>query len=122
MIAFGGFPLLDGCNPFIELYRAMACAPGVFDIHHGANGMITFETNERARGRWSLLFHSINLAQRSLTLMGVEHKDLYVKQAERWWIAETRSRRRSCLIHPVDDAGTPRVAVMGEPPAAFGQE
>lgn len=120
VIAFDGFPPFTGRDTFVEAYRAMGCAPGVFDIHHGANGIITFETAERSRGAWSLLFHSINLSNRTLTLMGVEYDDLYVKQDGRWWIAETRSRRHSCLIHSVDQSGAATVTTMGEPPATFG--
>jgi hypothetical protein len=78
------------------------------------------EHPRRAHGAWSLLFHSINLANRTLTLMGVEYDDLYVKQDGRWWIAETRSRRLSCLIHSVDERGSATVSSMGEPPAIFG--
>ena len=120
VIAFDGFPPFAGREAFLDVYRQMACVPGVFDIHHGANGVITFETAERAQGQWSLLFHSINLGTRTLTLMGVEYDDLYVKQDRRWWIAETRSQRHSCLIHSVDDSGAASVTVMGEPPATFG--
>lgn len=120
VIAFDGFPPFAGRDAFVDVYRQMACVPGVFDIHHGANGIITFETAERAQGQWSLLFHSINLGNRTLTLMGVEYDDRYVKQDGRWWIAETRSQRHSCLIHSIDDAGAASVTVMGEPPATFG--
>ena len=52
--------------------------------------------------------------------MGVEYQDIYVKQDGRWWIAETRSSRKSCLIHSVDDEGRVTVQVMGEPPESFG--
>ena len=120
VIAFDGFPPLDGRDAFVALYSQMACTPGVFDIHHGANGVITFDDADRALGQWSLLFHSINLADRTLTLMGVEYEDVYVKQDRRWWIAETRSRRLSCLIHSVDKRGSATVSSMGEPPATFG--
>lgn len=120
VIAYDGFPPFAGRDAFVAVYAEMGCAPGVFDIHHGANGVIGFETPESARGQWSLLFHSINLGQRSLTLMGVEYDDLYVKQDGRWWIAETRSRRTSCLIHSVDERGSASVISMGEPPATFG--
>ncbi len=120
VIAFDGFPPFAGREAFVDVYRQMACVPGVFDIHHGANGIITFETAERAQGQWSLLFHSINLGTRTLTLMGVEYDDLYVKRDGRWWIAETRSQRHSCLIHSVDDTGAATVTTMGEPPATFG--
>jgi len=120
VIAFDGFPPFAGREAFVDVYRQMACVPGVFDIHHGTNGIITFETAERAQGQWSLLFHSINLGNRTLTLMGVEYDDIYVKRDGRWWIAETRSQRHSCLIHSVDDTGAAKVTVMGEPPATFG--
>ncbi len=120
VIAFDGFPPFAGRDAFVDVYREMGCAPGVFDIHHGANGVITFESDESASGQWSLLFHSINLANRTLTLMGVEYDDRYAKQDGRWWIAETRSRRTSCLIHSVDEAGSAKVSIMGQPPATFG--
>lgn len=120
VIAFDGFPPFAGRDAFVDLYRQMACAPGVFDIHHGANGIITFESADRARGQWSLLFHSIVLANRSVTQMGVEYDDLYARQGGRWWIAETRSQRQSCLIHTVGEDGQATVSVMGEPPANYG--
>jgi hypothetical protein len=120
VIAYDGFPAFDSRDAFVAIYAEMGCAPGIFDIHHGANGVIAFEGNDRARGQWSLLFHNINLASRTLTQMGVEYDDVYVKRDGRWWIAETRSRRLSCLIHAVDEAGEARVAVMGEAPATFG--
>ncbi|WP_374527064.1 nuclear transport factor 2 family protein [Novosphingobium sp.] len=120
VIAYDGFPEFTDRDAFVDVYAQMGCAPGIFDIHHGANGHITFESDTRARGQWSLLFHNINLASRSLTQMGVEYDDIYVKQDGRWWIAETRSRRLSCLIHAVDEDGLARVTVMGEAPSSFG--
>ena len=120
VIAYEGFPAFDNREDFVAIYRQMGCAPGIFDIHHGANGVIEFDGESRARGRWSLFFHNINLGSRTLTQMGVEYDDVYVKHEGRWVIAETRSRRTSCLIHAVDGAGHATVAAMGEPPASFG--
>ena len=120
VIAYDGFPAFDGRDAFVAVYAQMGCAAGVFDIHHGANGIVEFDGPDRARGQWSLLFHNINLAARTLTQLGVEYEDVYVRQDGRWWIAETRSRRQSCLIHTVDADGRPTVTVMGEPPATFG--
>jgi hypothetical protein len=120
IIAYDGFPPFDNRDDFVAIYAQMGCAPGIFDIHHGANGIISFDSETRALGKWSLYFHNINLAARSLTQMGVEYDDIYVKQDGRWWIAETRTRRLSCLIHSVDEAGQATVAVMGEAPANFG--
>ncbi len=120
VIAYEGFPPFNNREDFVAIYAQMGCAPGIYDMHHAANGIITFESTTRARGQWSLFFHNINLAGRTLTQMGVEYDDIYVKDAGRWWIAETRSRRTSCLIHSVDADGTAAVNVMGDPPAAFG--
>ena len=120
VIAYEGFPPFNNREDFVAIYEQMGCAPGIYDMHHAANGIITFESATRAHGQWSLFFHNINLAGRTLTQMGVEYDDIYVKDAGRWWIAETRSRRTSCLIHGVDEDGAATVTVMGDPPAAFG--
>lgn len=120
VIAYDGFPAFADREAFVAVYAELGCAPGIFDIHHGANGVIAIDGADRATGQWSLLFHNINLASRTLTQMGVEYDDVYVRQDGRWWIAETRSRRLSCLIHAVDADGRPSVAVMGEAPETFG--
>ncbi|MEY5007968.1 MAG: hypothetical protein RL764_1284 [Pseudomonadota bacterium] len=120
-IAYEGFPPFDNREDFVAIYRQMGCTPDIFDIHHAANGIIRFDSDVRATGTWSLYFHNIHLGQRTLTQMGVVYDDVYVKENGRWWIAETRSRRTSCLIHSVDDAGTAHVAVMGPAPANFGE-
>jgi len=120
VIAYEGFPPFNNREDFVAIYAQMGCAPGIYDMHHAANGIITFESATRARGQWSLFFHNINLAGRTLTQMGVEYEDVYVKDVGRWWIAETRSRRTSCLIHSVDADGTATVNVMGDPPSVFG--
>lgn len=123
VIAFDGFPRFEARDPFIEIYRQMACTPGIFDIHHGANGILTFTDDDHAVGQWSLLFHNINLAARTLTQMGVEYDDRYTREADgRWRIAETRSRRVSTLVHSVNQAGQPIVTIMGEMTGAFGAE
>ena len=121
VIAYDGFPPFDNRDDFVAIYAQMGCAPGIFDIHHGANGIIVFERAERATGKWSLFFHNINLAAKSLTQMGVEYDDVYVKQGGRWWISETRTKRLSCLIHSVDGEGNATVTAMGDPPANFGE-
>jgi SnoaL-like domain len=121
IIAYEGFPPFSDRDDFVAIYAQMGCGPEIFDIHHGANGIISFESETRATGKWSLFFHNINLAARSLTQMGVEYDDVYVKQDGRWWIAQTYTKRTSCLIHSVDDAGKPMVTVIGDPPAAFGE-
>ncbi|MBM4214190.1 MAG: nuclear transport factor 2 family protein [Gammaproteobacteria bacterium] len=119
VIAYDGFPAFDNRDDFVAIYAQMGCVPGVFDIHHGANGIISFASPERAMGKWSLYFHNINLNLNTVTQMGVEYDDVYVKRDGRWWIAETRTKRTSCLIHSVEN-GELKLVVMGDPPAAFG--
>lgn len=120
-IDFEGFPPFDNREAFVAVYRQFGCAPGVHDIHHAANGVVRFESAERAIGQWSLLFHNINLSARTVTQFGVEYDDVYVVRDGRWWIAETRSRRKSCVIEKVDDAGHTTVIALGEAPAVFGE-
>ena len=121
LIAYEGFPEFHDREAFIAIYRDLGCAPGIHDIHHAANGIISFDDADTASGRWSLLFHNINLAARTLTQFGVEYADRYVRHDGRWWITETRSWRKSCVIQTVDTAGHPQIIVMGDAPAQFGQ-
>jgi hypothetical protein len=49
------------CEAFVDIYRGVRCAPGIFDIHHRANGIIEFDGERRATGRCLVFFHNINL-------------------------------------------------------------
>jgi hypothetical protein len=120
-VSFEGFPPFANRDDFVAVYRQFGCAPGIHDIHHAANGVITFDSAEQARGQWALSFHNINLAARTLTQFGIEYDDLYVKRDGRWWIAETVSRKKSVLVQVVDEHGNARVAEMGHSDAAFGK-
>lgn len=120
-VRFEGFPDFDRRDDFVAVYREFGSVQGIFDIHHAANGVITFPSPERATGQWALTFHNINLAQRTLTQFGIEYDDTYVKQDGRWWIAETASRKKSVLVQSVDEAGAIRVEAMGSDERPFGE-
>jgi hypothetical protein len=120
-IAFEGFPEFSERDPFIEVYREFGCAKGVFDIHQGGTGVIEMTSETEAQGWWPLYFHNINLAERTLTQLGVEYEDRYVLQAGQWLIAESRSYRKSCLIQAVDAQGAVMTVAMGDAPGAFGE-
>lgn len=120
-IRFEGFPAFDSAADFVAVYRQMGCVPGIFDMHHAANGVIAFDGPDRATGQWALTFHTIDLAHRRVTQFGIEYDDVYVRQQGRWWIAETHSRRKSLLVQEVDEDGNLRVAAMGESDAEFGK-
>lgn len=122
VVAFEGFPIFTDRESFIAVYQKFGCAPGIYDIHHGGNGVVEFDGEGRARGKWSLVFHNVNLGARTLSQFGVEYDDVYVRQEGRWRIAETRSRRKSVLIETVDADGRTMVTTMGETDAAFGEK
>ena len=119
-IRFEGFPPFNNREDFVEIYRQFGCVPGVCDIHHAVNGVIDFSGSDRATGQWALTFHTINLAQRTITQFGIEYEDVYVREGGRWWIAETLSRRKSVLVQAVDAEGGMRVVALGESEEAFG--
>jgi hypothetical protein len=121
-IDFEGFPPFDKRDDFVAVYRELGCQPGIYDIHHAANGIVEFDSPDRATGKWSLTFHNVNLAQRTLTQFGIEYKDVYVREGGRWWIAETKSRRKSAVVQTVDDEGGVKTVVLGETDQAFAEE
>lgn len=120
-IRFEGFPPFDNAADFVAVYRQFGCVPGIFDIHHAANGIVSFDGPDRTLGQWSLTFHSIDLAARRITQFGIEYDDVYLRLDGRWWIAESTSRRKSLLVQTVGEDGMLRVAAMGESDAAFGE-
>ena len=120
VIAYEGFPAFDNRDAFVTVFAQMGCQPGIYDIHHATNGVISFESDNRATGLWSLHFQTIILANRSVTQMGVEYQDVYVKESGRWWIAETRTRRTSFLGQVIGEDGTPNVFALGTGPEVFG--
>ena len=120
-IRYEGFPPFDNRDDFVAVYRQFGCVPGIFDIHHAANGVIDFESADRATGQWALTFHNINLANRTTTQFGIEYDDLYIRQDGRWWIAETASRKKSALVQSVDAGGLVRVVSLGETDKPFGE-
>jgi len=120
-IRYDGFPPFDNREDFVAVYRKFGCVPGVFDMHHAANGVIECDGQDHATGQWALTFHTINLAHRTVTQFGIEYDDVYVRQDGRWWIAESTSHRKSVLVQTVDEAGNLRVVALGESDAAFGE-
>jgi hypothetical protein len=121
VIAYEGFPEFTDRDSFVQIFRTMGCQPGIYDIHHGANPEITLTGSDTATGKWSLFFQNINLNQRTIMQMGVEYDDDYVRKNGRWWIAQTATKRTSCLLQTVGEDGTLTVLSMGAAPAQFGE-
>jgi hypothetical protein len=120
VIAYEGFPAFEDRDAFVDVFAKMGCQPGVFDMHHATNSDISFLSRDEAKGKWSLNFHSIVLFSRTVTHMGVEYEDRYVRRDGRWWIAETRTKRPYCHIVKIGELGTPCTTSLGAPPTAYG--
>ena len=112
-IEYEGFPSFANREDFVAIYQQMGCQPHIFDIHHGANGVIEFDGEDRASGQWALTFHNIDLSGRTVTQFGIEYEDNYLRMDNRWWIAKTVSRKKSVLVQQVDEAGSSKIIIMG---------
>lgn len=119
-IDYEGFPPFADREAFLAIYQQMACQDGVFDIHHATNSVIELTGPDEARGQWSLNFRSVILSMQLITQLGVEYEDRYVRVDGEWFIAETRSRRTSCLMQQFDGEGRAHYIALGEAPAAYG--
>lgn len=121
VIEYEGFPPFSDREAFLEIYQQMACQPGVYDIHHATNSVIRFISADEAIGLWSLNFRSVITPMSLITQLGVEYEDRYLRVDGEWKIAETRSRRTSCLMQSFDEAGFSKYIALGEAPAAYGE-
>lgn len=117
-IAYEGFPEFRDRDAFVEVFRQMACQPGVHDIHHATNWEIDLAGADEARGRWSLNFRTILMSAQRVTRLAVEYEDVYRRHEGRWWIAETVSRVTSMITEEIAEDGALRVIACGEVPVA----
>lgn len=118
-IAYENFPMFTDRDGFVELFRAAACQPGVYDIHHATNWEIELADEARATGKWSLNFRTILTGPRKVIRLAVEYEDIYLKREGRWWIAETTSRITSTLTEQVGEDGNLTASFSPNPPPRF---
>lgn len=64
----------------------------VLDMHHGMHPVITLLDPERATGRWTLRFRSLNLTDRTETVLAGEYEDTYVLEDGVWKIRRSAFR------------------------------
>lgn len=121
VVAYEGFPAFNNRDAFVEVFKAMGCQPGIYDMHHGCNSDITLTSDVTATGTWSLFFQNINMANRAIMQMGLEYDDIYKYQDGRWWIAETRTRRTSFQMQTIDQNGSATTVAFGAAPEVFGE-
>jgi hypothetical protein len=121
-IAYQNFPEFTDRDAFVDIFQAMGCQPGVYDIHHATNWEIDLTGAESgadsATGKWSLNFRTILTIPRQIVRLAVEYEDVYRRQDGRWWIVDTVSRVTSMLTEQVGEDGSVTVIALAEPPAA----
>ena len=121
-IAYQNFPEFTDRDAFVDIFQAMGCQPGVYDIHHATNWEIDLTGAEpgadSATGKWSLNFRTILTVPRQIVRLAVEYEDVYRRQDGRWWIVDTVSRVTSMLTEQVGEDGSVTVIALAEPPAA----
>lgn len=120
VIAYEGFPEFTDRDAFVAVFAEMGCQPGIYDSHHAANADIDIINGTQATGKWALSFRNINMNLRMVTEMDVEYEDVYSYQDGRWWIAETRTKRKSIVTYTVTEAGETHVQDVGKPEGMFG--
>ena len=114
-IAYQNFPEFADRDAFVEIFQAMGCQPGVFDIHHATNWEIALTGADSATGQWSLNFRTILTGPRHVVRLAVEYDDVYRRQDGRWWIIDTVSTITSMLTEEIAEDGTTKVLVLGAP-------
>lgn len=119
-IAYQNFPEFTDRDAFVDIFQAMGCQPGVYDIHHATNWDIELTGPDEARGLWSLSFRTILTGPRQVHHTGVEYQDVYRRQDGRWWIAESVSYVISSLAEQIAEDGTVTVLSAGERPGKPG--
>ena len=105
-------------DAFVDIFQAMGCQPGVYDIHHATNWEIELTGADSATGKWSLNFRTILTGPRQVVRLAVEYEDVYRRQHGRWWIVETVSYVTSMLTEQVGEDGSVTVVALAAAPAA----
>ncbi|ANH37309.1 Bile acid 7-alpha dehydratase [Nocardioides dokdonensis FR1436] len=99
----GRFEDADGVT---EVYRRMALqrregAYVVLDMHHGLHPDIEVLSGTEARGRWTLRFRQVTLADRMERVSTIEYDDRYVVEDGAWRISSCHVRTLWTLATPL---------------------
>lgn len=75
----------------------------VLDMHHGMHPDITLTGPAEATGRWTLRFRSLNLTERTETVLAGEYDDVYVVEDGRWKIRRSTFRANWRMTRPIPE-------------------
>lgn len=123
LIDYEGFPKLESRDAFVALYAELGCRPGVMDMHHGQNPIITLTGEDTAEGLWDVYYFGIDLKARTTVQLAGEYRDSYARIGGQWLIQKTSFRQTSFLMQSIDEAGASKCLSLGkQTAAAFGQD
>ena len=89
LIDYGPLGTFHGREPFLALYRELACVPRVIDLHHAANPEIELEDEDNACARWALHYQNRDGETGATRQLGGFYQDRYRRIDGQWLIVET---------------------------------
>ncbi|MDF3935174.1 nuclear transport factor 2 family protein [Pseudomonas citronellolis] len=89
LIDYGPLGVFRDREPFLALYRELACVPRVIDLHHAANPEIELHGEDEARARWALHYQNRDGESGATRQLGGFYQDRYRCVDGQWLIVET---------------------------------
>ncbi len=108
-IDFAALGQFEDADALTQVYRDMACHPHMLEWHHGSNPQVQMLGPDQARAQWSLHYQLINTQENTLTQLGGEYADRYVRQADAWKISASHFKPRTCLVLRLDETAVATV-------------
>ncbi|EKT4466733.1 nuclear transport factor 2 family protein [Pseudomonas putida] len=100
LIDYGPLGLFCDREPFLALFRELACVPRVIDLHHAANPEIDFQDADNARARWALHYQNRDGETGATRQLGGFYQDRYQRVEGQWRIVETVFRGHFEVARP----------------------
>lgn len=109
IIDYGHMGAFDEVEPMVEIFTQVALAKAdgkhlIFDMHHGMHPDIVLTGPTTARGRWTLRFRQVNLAERTEYLKTGEYDDEYVLVDGQWKISACRFTGTWSMTRGLDES------------------
>ncbi len=112
LIDYGPVGQFNHRDQLVSLFTEVACHPHMLEMHHGHNPVIHLLNEKAAEGTWELSYQLINTKAKTITQLAIIYHDKYVKQDDKWQIAETVAQNISTLVFDIS-GDTPQLKHAG---------
>ncbi|MEZ4287149.1 MAG: nuclear transport factor 2 family protein [Polyangiales bacterium] len=75
-----------------EVFKNVALAHEIVELHHGGPPVIEMRSLDTATGMWSLSYRLMNTEHRTMSIVGGYYRDEYSRIDGEWKISKTRFR------------------------------